>query len=35
MAVFNDQGLVKIVDIEFEDAELDKIDYENLSTYQT
>jgi hypothetical protein len=35
MAVFNEKGLVKMVDIELEDAELDKINYENLSTYQT
>jgi|JI6StandDraft_1071083.scaffolds.fasta_scaffold927830_1 hypothetical protein len=34
MTTFNSNGRIEIVDIELEDAELDKIDYSNLATYQ-
>lgn len=34
MTYINEQGRVQIVDVELEDAELDKIDYHHLNTYE-
>ena len=34
MTAFNANGRIEIMDIELEDAELDKIDYSNLATYK-